>query len=129
MGAGRLIAQANAPLADWLTDGGDSQRTAWQKNEHILSVSNVKNFRMLWKYTTDNKSREMHSLFPPLIVGRANTVAGPKQVAIVAGVSDNIYAIDVETGRPLWQRHFDTTYFPPPGQNVRAAAPGQPRPC
>src|SRR5205085_4528628 len=117
LGAGRLVAQqGSAPLADWLTDGGDPQRTAWQKNERILSVSNVKNLTLRWKYKTDNQPREMHALFPPLIVGRVNTAAGPKQVAIVAGVSDNIYAIDVATGGLLWQHHFDTTFFPPPGQ-------------
>ena len=32
------ILQAQAPRkADWLTDGGDIQRTAWQKNETILT--------------------------------------------------------------------------------------------
>ena len=28
--------------ADWLTDGGNSQRTAWQKDEKILTTENVK---------------------------------------------------------------------------------------
>ena len=98
------------PLADWLTDGGDPQRTAWQKNEHILNVSNVKGMKLLWKYKTDNEAREMHALFPPLIVGRVLTAVGPRQVAIVAGISDNIYAIDVATGGLLWKHHFDTTF-------------------
>jgi outer membrane protein assembly factor BamB len=124
IGVNGLLAQTNTPLADWLTDGSDPQRTAWQKNEHIVNVSNVRDFKLLWKYKTDNKTREMHSLFPPLIVGRVNTAAGAKQVAIVAGVSDNIYAIDVATGRLLWQHHFDTTYFPPPGQSGGTLCPG-----
>ena len=51
---------AQSPLADWLTDGGNPQRTAWQKDEHLLSVSNVKGMRLLWKYKTDNQAREMH---------------------------------------------------------------------
>ena len=28
--------------ADWLTDGGNVQRTAWQKDEKILGPDNVK---------------------------------------------------------------------------------------
>ena len=90
-------------MADWLTDGGDSQRTAWQKNERLLSVSSVKGMKLLWKYKTDNQPREMHALFPPLIVGRVQTAAGLRQVAVVAGISDNLYAIDVATGaaKPL----------------------------
>ena len=111
-------------MADWLTDGGDPQRTAWQKNERILNVSNVKGMKLLWKYKTDNQPREMHALFPPLIVGRVLTAAGPKQVAIVAGISDNIYAIDVATGGLLWKHHFDTTFSPPPGVSFGTLCPG-----
>jgi outer membrane protein assembly factor BamB len=110
--------------ADWLTDGGDPQRTAWQKNEHILNVSNVKGMKLLWKYKTDNEPREMHALFPPLIVGRVITAAGPRQVAIVAGISDNLYAIDVATGGLLWKHHFDTTFSPPPGVSFGTLCPG-----
>ena len=111
-------------MADWLTDGGDSQRTAWQKNERLLSVSSVKGMRLLWKYKTDNVPREMHALFPPLIVGRVLTAAGPKQVAIVAGISDNLYAIDVATGGLLWKHHFDTTFSPSPSVNFGTLCPG-----
>lgn len=118
------IAQSPPALADWLTDGGDPQRTGWQKNEHILTVSNVKGMKLLWKYKTDNEPREMHALFPPLIVGRVLTAAGPKQVAIVAGISDNIYAIDVATGTLLWKHHFDTTFSPPPGVSFGTLCPG-----
>jgi outer membrane protein assembly factor BamB len=125
IGTGHLLAQqGSTPLADWLTDGGDPQRTASQKNERTLNVSNVKNLTLRWKYKTDNQPREMHALFPALIVGRVNTAAGPKQVAIVAGVSDNIYAIDVATGGLLWQAHFDTTFSPPPGQTPGTLCPG-----
>ena len=124
----RLAAIADRPIAtcmaDWLTDGGDPQRTAWQKDEHILNVSNVKGMKLLWKYKTDNQPREMHALFPPLIVGRVLTAAGPKQVAVVAGVSDNIYAIDVATGGLLWKHHFDTTFSPPPGVSFGTLCPG-----
>jgi outer membrane protein assembly factor BamB len=118
------VTQSPAAVADWLTDGGDPQRTAWQRNEHILTVSNVKGMRLLWKYKTDNEPREMHALFPPLIVGRVLTAAGPRQVAIVAGISDNIYAIDVATGGLLWKHHFDTTFSAPPGVSFGTLCPG-----
>ena len=62
----------------------------------------------------------MHSLFPPLIVGSVKTSSGPKQIAIQAGSSDNIYAIDVETGKLLWKRHFE---YPTPARRGR---PGDP---
>jgi hypothetical protein len=94
--------------ADWLTDGGDIQRTSWQKDEKVLSTSTVKNMKLLWKVRLDNQPHEMHALFPPLIISKAETPAGPKEIAIVAGSSDNIFAIDVAKGSLIWSKHFDS---------------------
>src|SRR6187551_1569687 len=96
--------------ADWLTDGGDAQRTSWQRNETILTKDSVKGVQLLWKIETDNQSRQMHNLFPPLIAGNVSTPSGDKEIAILAGVSDNVYGIDVATGRQIWKRKFDSTY-------------------
>jgi len=99
--------------ADWLTDGGNSQRTAWQQDEKTLTLSSVKDMKLLWKIKLDNEPRQMHSLFPPLVIGRLNTSRGPREVLIETGVSDNIYAIDVERGELLWKKHFTSTWTPP----------------
>lgn len=101
--------------ADWLTDGGNSQRTNWQKDEKTVTTANVKDIKLLWKLKLDNQPKVMHSLFPPLIIGSVNTPSGPKQLAIEAGSSDNIYAIDVEKGEILWKKHFENTWTPPTG--------------
>ena len=120
LGAGAVWIMAPAAhaqkKADWLADGGDPQRTAWQRNETILNKDNVKDMKLLWKIKLDNQTRQMHSLFPPLIAGNVTTASGPKEIAIVAGVSDNIYAIDVEKGTLLWNKHFDSTYQEPAPQ-------------
>src|SRR5437588_290071 len=99
--------------ADWLTDAHDPQRTNWQKDEKTITRSNVKDLTLLWKTKLDNEPRQMHSLFPPLIIERVNTAAGPKQISIETGVSDNIYALDVATGRLIWKKHFSSSYTPP----------------
>ena len=62
--------------ANWLTDGGDNQRTAWQRNETRISTDSVKNMKLLWKLQLDNQPRQMHNLFPPLIVTRRDDRAG-----------------------------------------------------
>ncbi len=102
-----------APAADWLTDGGNVRRDAWQRDEKILSPSSVKDMRLLWKIHLDNEPRHMHSLFPPLIIGKLNTSRGEREVAIDAGVSDNLFAIDVASGELLWKKHFQSTWTPP----------------
>jgi len=76
--------------------------------------------KILWKLKLDNVPRQMHSLLPPLIIGRVNTGSGPKQIALVTGVSDNLYAIDVDQGEILWKRHFE---YPPPARNGGATDP------
>jgi outer membrane protein assembly factor BamB len=102
-----------AIAADWLTDGYDVKRTAWQRDEKTLSAASVKNMKLLWKLKLDNEPRQMHSLFPPLIIGKLDTRNGPREVVIETGVSDNIYAIDVEKGELLWKKHFESTFTPP----------------
>ncbi len=107
-------AQGGKP-ADWLTDGGNVERTAWQQDEKILTTTNVKNVKLLWKTRLDNVPRQMHNLLPVLIAGRVNTSKGPKQIVVVTGVSDNIYALDADNGEMLWKHHFETTWVPPAG--------------
>ncbi|MBM3738792.1 MAG: pyrrolo-quinoline quinone [Acidobacteria bacterium] len=112
-----ILAASAAPsqAADWLTDGGDSIRNNWQRDEKILSPSTVKDIKLLWTIKLDNQPRQMHSLLPPLVIGSVNTASGPKQVVIQAGVSDNVYAIDVATGELLWKKRFASSYQDPPG--------------
>jgi outer membrane protein assembly factor BamB len=105
-------AQQGKP-ADWLTDGGDIERTAWQRNEHILSPASVKDMKLLWKTKLDNEPRQMHNLLPVLIASNVATAKGPKQIVLVTGVSDNLYALDAETGAELWKHHFQTDWTPP----------------
>src|SRR5258708_33636736 len=62
----------------------------------------------------------MPPLSPPLILEKVQTINGPKQIAIEAGISDNIYAIDVETGQILWKKHFD---YPTPERRGRGGGP------
>ena len=75
--------------------------------------------KLLWKTKLDNEPRQMHNLLPALIVGRVNTQRGPKQIVIVTGVSDNIYALDAEKGELLWKHHFETSWTPPVGRPGR----------
>src|SRR5580658_2176620 len=95
--------------ADWLTDGGDSQRTHWQKDEKLLSPTTAKNMKLLWKLQLDAKPRVMSNLYTALITNRVTTKSGPKQVALVAAVTDKLFAIDVDTGTLLWSKQFSST--------------------
>src|SRR5262245_44037022 len=77
--------------ASWLTDGGDAQRTSWQRHETLISPASVKDMTLLWKVALDNPQREMHNLFAPLIIGNLQMPNGVREIAVVAGISDNLY--------------------------------------
>src|SRR2546423_3914994 len=114
--AAAIAAQAQTSnRASWLTDGGDSARTSWQRNETILSPASARDMKLLWKVKLDNAPRQLHNLFGPLIVPDVQTADGPREIVIVAGVSDNIYGIDVAKGTQIWKRHFDSTLEEPQG--------------
>ena len=119
-----LLAGLAAPGADWLTDGGDPQRNNWQKDEKLLSISSVKDLKMLWKIKFDNEVRAMHNLLEPLVIGKVDTASGPKELVIQAGVSDNVYAIDAATGKLVWHTKFESTFKDPPGRGPSVLCPG-----
>jgi outer membrane protein assembly factor BamB len=110
--------------ANWLTDGGDPQRTSWQRNETLLSPTSVKGMKLVWKLQLDNQARQLHNLFPPLVVGEVATAQGIRQIGVVAGVSDNIYGIDLDSGRQIWKHTFDYTVPPPSGRAHYMLCPG-----
>jgi outer membrane protein assembly factor BamB len=94
-------------LVDYWTDGADIERSGWVKNEKILTKANVGTLKLKWKLETGNQPRALHGLMPVLVIGQLATPGGTRQVGIVNGISDNLYAFDVETGKILWQKHWD----------------------
>lgn len=111
--------------ADWLTHSGDPQRSAWQKEETALTKESVKGIQLLWKMKfDDNRQKALHSLTEPLIVGRAITDRGFKEIAFVAGSSDTLYAVDADLGKLLWKRQFGYSSETPQAQNSTWLCPG-----
>ena len=123
-GLSAALGAQSRPKANWLTDGYDKERTSWQRNETLLSPETVGRMKLLWKVRLDNPPRQMHNLFPALIVSDVETTRGRREMAIVAGVSDNIYGIDVERGTQIWQRHFDSTFQEPANSRAYVLCPG-----
>jgi hypothetical protein len=98
--------------ADYLADGPDSGRTGWVKGEKVFNTTNVKTMKLLWKIKLDSTPREMHNLFPPVVVEKVTTSSGTKEIAVVAGISDDLFGIDTATGKQIWSKHFTSSYVP-----------------
>ena len=96
------------------------------KNEKVFTTANVQNMKLLWKVKLASTPREMHNLFPPLIVDAVTTPQGPREMAVVAGVTDDLFGIDVASGETMWRRSFreGSPYTPPPGGRGNTLCPG-----
>jgi hypothetical protein len=93
--------------ADWVTHSGTFQRTGWQKDETKISKESVKNLQLLWKIALDTKRRSVYSLYGPLILERAITDRGFKELAFVASATNDLFAVDADLGTLFWKKHFD----------------------
>jgi outer membrane protein assembly factor BamB len=122
--AALVLSSATLSATDYLTEGYDNARTGWVKDEKIFTTSNVQNMKLLWKVKLPSTTREMHNMFPPLIVERVTMPQGTREMAVVAGVTDDLFGIDVATGETMWRTHFDSTYTPAPGGRGSTLCPG-----
>jgi glucose dehydrogenase len=92
--------------AQWSTFGGDPQRTSWARTETVLNKNNASTLELKWKIHLDNVPKEMTALTTAVVADQVKTERGIKDYVIVAGSSDNIYAIDGDTGKLVWQKTF-----------------------
>src|SRR5688572_32480041 len=111
--------------SDFLTEGVDAARTGWVRDEKVFTAANVGSSKLLWKLKLESKPRAMHNLFAPLIAERVTTPQGTRELGVVAGVSDDLFGIDVATGRQIWHRRFDSTLTNPGGTNDTLCPGGQ----
>ena len=87
----------------WTMFGGNPQRDGWARDETMLTRDNVKSMKLVWKIHVDSQLREMNSLTAPIVAENVLTAQGHKDIVVVAGASDTLDAIDIDTGKVLWQ--------------------------
>src|SRR5215212_6790806 len=120
-----LAAGRAGSASDFLTEGVDSARTGWIRDETVFTTANVGTTKLLWKKKLDSTPRAMHNLFAPLVAQRVTTTQGTRELAVVAGVTDDLFGFDVASGRQIWYRRFDSTLTNPGGTNDTLCPGGQ----
>src|SRR6266481_6096067 len=71
-----------ANASEWLTFGGDAQRTGWARQEKILSKDSLRAFDLHWKLHLDNEPKELISLTAPLVIEDVFTARGVKDIVV-----------------------------------------------
>ena len=89
--------------AEWLTSSADPARDAWQRGESKITTKNARKLQLLWKTRVGSKTMGMQSFREPLIVSGVKTADDARTVAILAGASNDVFALDAETGKVIWQ--------------------------
>jgi len=117
-GAGVLVLHAQgARSREWLTWGGDQERTGWNRAETAISKQNVSRLALKWKTQIDKEvSIEIESgnsmLTAPLVAANVRTPRGARTVVYTLSAANTLAALDAATGSPIWQRTIDHTVQP-----------------
>ena len=100
------FAQVGRGGAEWLTAYADAQRTSWIRTDAKISLATMSKpgFERQWTSKLDNQPRQLNGLAQGVT---ANGVTLFVPMSIVAGSSNNVYALDNDTGYVVWKRHFD----------------------
>src|ERR1700691_3290372 len=91
---------------DWLSYGHDPQRTGWSPKETDINRENAGYISLLWKTHLDNQPRELNSLTEAVVSEWIITDKGMKEIAVVAGAADNLFALEASSGKLLWKKTF-----------------------
>jgi len=103
MVSGPVRAQSGS---EWLTSSGDAARDGWQRAESRITPRNVAKLQLLWKVKVPTKPMGMLSFREPLIVSGVKTPDGVRTLAILAGAANDVYAVDAENGKVVWQTNL-----------------------
>jgi outer membrane protein assembly factor BamB len=100
---------------DWPATSADAQRTGWLRLDPNISVEGLSKpgFEFQWREKLNNTPRQTVSLSQGVTM---NGLLGFSPASFISGASNNVFAIDNDTGYPLWHRRFDVPLpAPTPG--------------
>jgi outer membrane protein assembly factor BamB len=107
-------AQEATPAHDWTTWGYDQQRTNWNRGETTLNKTNVSNLKLLWSAQLSTKPADvvLSTLTAPLVVDNVSIGGGQKNLVFLLGADDTLFALDADSGKPVWQKTYTNTLTP-----------------
>jgi hypothetical protein len=99
-------AQGRGNPTEWPTAGADAQRTSWIRNDVSISPETMSQpgFELQWKTTLESPVRHGVSLGPGVITSGVNIFT---PLSTIAAPSNQVFAIDNDTGNLFWTRRFE----------------------
>ncbi len=115
----------SARAGDYLTEGNDPARTGWIKDEKMLTKASIDKVKLLWRVQLPSVQRLYHNIHTPLVIEGVQTEQGVKEVAVVAGIADQLFGLDAENGTILWTKQMDHALGGLPDSSHRLCPNGQ----
>jgi outer membrane protein assembly factor BamB len=117
------MAQGVPTISDWLTWGYDQQRTGWNRGETVLSKNSVGRMKLLWtaQLPIPTQPMSLSTLTAPIVVSGVFTPGGVIDMVYTVGINDTVFAMDVATGRIVWQKSFPNPLTPLRAPTVNCA--------
>lgn len=110
-----LCSVAGAQSGQWLTYGHDPQRSGAASDEHAFNTANAAHLGLVWKTVVPNQALSLNGLTAPLVVRGVATPSGPKNLLLVAGSSNSVFALDADSGELVWKMNAPAKARPPQG--------------
>ena len=106
--AGFVGSQGRGNPNEWPTAHGDAQHTSWIRNDVNISPESMSQpgFELQWKTTLESPVRHGVSLGAGVVASGVNIFT---PLSTIASPSNQIFAVDNDTGNLFWTRRFDGT--------------------
>lgn len=104
--AGPVHAQFGRGIGDWMTGGGDAQRSSWIRTDGKISKDALQKpgFEFLWKLKLDNIATQPFGA--PLLLNSYIGYRGFRSLAFFGLSSDKVVAVDTDLGRIEWRKQL-----------------------
>jgi PQQ-like domain len=105
---GIVWSQGRGNPNEWPTAYGDAQHTSWLRTDVNISPETMSQpgFELQWKTTLESPLRHGISLTSGVITSGVNIFT---PLSMIAAPSNQIFAVDNDTGNLFWTRRFDGT--------------------
>ncbi len=105
---GIISSQGRGNPTEWPTADGDAQHTSWIRNDVSISPETMSQpgFELQWKTTLESPVRHGVSLGAGVVASGVNIFT---PLSIIGAPSNQVFAVDNDTGNLFWTRRFDGT--------------------
>jgi outer membrane protein assembly factor BamB len=101
-----------AHCSDWPMFAGNPQRTGVVAHDDELKQETAGKLKLQWKLKLDNKTKELTALTVPVSVSGIPAPGGFRDFVVIAGSDDNLFVLDGDNGKLVWQKHFQNPEAP-----------------